>query len=100
MGRSRWFRLGTAVFPAALLLAVFAADTSAQSAYPTRAIEMVVAWAPGGGVDTTTRVITKHLSMELGVPVNITNKPGGNQIPAVMSVLQSRPDGYTLLAEH
>ncbi len=100
MAQRLWFHFSGATFLAVLLLVTSTADSSAQPAYPTKAIEVVVAWAPGGGVDTTTRVIAKHLSKELGVPVNITNRSGGNQIPGVMSVLKSPPDGYTLLAEH
>jgi len=45
------------------------------------------------------RVIAKALSKELGVPVNVTNKPGGNQIPGVLSVMSSPPHGYILLAD-
>jgi tripartite-type tricarboxylate transporter receptor subunit TctC len=74
-------------------------EASAQAKYPTRAIELVVAFAPGGGADAVARIMAKHLSTQLGVPVNIVNKAGGNQIPAVLSVLNARPDGYTLLEE-
>ena len=44
--------------------------------------------------------MAKHLSEELGVRVNVVNRPGGNQIPAVLSVLNAAPDGYTLLQEN
>ena len=67
--------------------------------YPTRAIEYVVPLAAGGGTDVAARVVAKALSKELDVPVNVTNKPGGNQIPGVLSVLTAAPNGYTLLAE-
>lgn len=85
-----------------MLVAVFALGTgatacySAQAAYPTKAINLTVAFAAGGGTDLAARVMAKHLTSQLGVPVNIVNKPGGNQIPAVMAVLSARPDGYTL----
>lgn len=72
---------------------------SAEAKYPTRAIELVVAFAPGGGADAVARIMAKHLSEQLGIPMNIVNKAGGNQIPAVLSVLNARPDGYTLLEE-
>jgi tripartite-type tricarboxylate transporter receptor subunit TctC len=72
---------------------------SAESRYPTKAIEYVVPLPAGGGTDVAARVIAKALSKELGVPVNVTNKAGGNQIPGVMSVLSSPPNGYTLLAD-
>lgn len=84
-----------------------AAGSSAQASgsakkgsdYPNKAIEFVVPLPAGGGTDVAARVIAKALSKELGVPVNVVNKPGGNQIPGVMSVLMAKPDGYTLLAE-
>jgi tripartite-type tricarboxylate transporter receptor subunit TctC len=72
---------------------------SAEPRYPTKAIEYVVPLPAGGGTDVAARVIAKALSKELGVPVNVTNKPGGNQITGVMSVLSSPPNGYTLLAD-
>jgi tripartite-type tricarboxylate transporter receptor subunit TctC len=72
---------------------------SAEPRYPTKAIEYVVALPAGGGTDVAARVIAKALSRELGVPVNVTNKPGGNQITGVMSVMSSPPNGYTLLAD-
>lgn len=100
MSMQRWIHSSGTVFLGLLSLVASTSDGFPQTAYPTKAIEVVVCWEPGGGVDTMTRVITKHLSKELGVPVNITNRPGGNRIPGVMSVLESRPDGYTLLAEN
>lgn len=76
-----------------------AGSSGKGSAYPNKAIEYVVPLPAGGGTDVAARVIAKALSKELGVPVNVVNKPGGNQIPGVMSVLMAEPDGYTLLAE-
>ncbi|MDI7261040.1 MAG: tripartite tricarboxylate transporter substrate binding protein [Thermodesulfobacteriota bacterium] len=71
----------------------------AQAKYPTKAIELVVAFSPGGGSDAVARIMGKYLSAQLDVPINIVNKPGGNQIPAVLSVLNARADGYILLQE-
>ena len=87
------------------LIAVFAALVSAlpsvshAAGWPKKAIQWVVVFSPGGGSDTIARVLTPHLSRELGVPVNVINKPGGNQIPAITYVMNSRPDGYTLIQE-
>lgn len=92
---SVWWLAAVSLALTTLLVAL--AARTAQAAYPTKAIEVTVAFAPGGGADTTSRLIAKHLSADLGVPVNILNKPGGNQIPAVLSVLSARADGYTLL---
>ncbi len=99
MFRQKWV-VGLGVILAGMaLMAVFSMAFSAETKYPTKAIEFVVAFTPGGGADAVARIIAKHISGPLGVPVNVTNKPGGNQIPAVLSVLKSRPDGYTLLSE-
>ena len=67
--------------------------------YPRKAIQLVVSFSPGGGSDVVARVVAKYLAAELGVPVNVVNKEGGNQIPAILSVLNAAPDGYTLLQE-
>lgn len=72
---------------------------SARPSYPSRAIEFVVPFAPGGSSDVAGRIIAKYLSAELGVPVNVTNKGGGNQVPAAMYVLAASANGYVLLEE-
>jgi tripartite-type tricarboxylate transporter receptor subunit TctC len=65
--------------------------------YPRKPIELVITFAAGGGTDVLARIAAKYLSEELGRPVNVVNKPGGNSIPGVMSVMSAAPDGYTLL---
>lgn len=82
-----------------LILSTGFSTFAAEFKYPTRAIEYVVPFPAGGGTDVAARVIAKALSKELGVPVNVTNKPGGNQIPGVLSVMSSSPHGYVLLAD-
>jgi tripartite-type tricarboxylate transporter receptor subunit TctC len=69
----------------------------AQSNYPRRPVSLVVTFAAGGGTDVLARIAAKYLSEELGRPVNVVNKPGGNSIPGAMSVLSAAPDGYNLL---
>jgi tripartite-type tricarboxylate transporter receptor subunit TctC len=94
----RFFR---SLFVLIIFLIGFSALTahSAELRYPTKAIEYVVPFPAGGGTDVAARVVAKALSKELGVPVNVTNKAGGNQIPGVMSALSAPPNGYTLLAD-
>ena len=67
--------------------------------YPSRAIEVVCAGGAGSGGDTLLRVICKYLADELGVPVNVINTTGGSGVPAVQSVLEAQPDGYTLMGD-
>ncbi|HEU5406669.1 MAG TPA: tripartite tricarboxylate transporter substrate binding protein [Nitrospira sp.] len=74
-----------------------ASHAEAQRDYPRKPIALVVTFAAGGGTDVVARVVAKHLSKELGQPVNVVNQPGGNSIPGAMSVMTAKPDGYTLL---
>jgi tripartite-type tricarboxylate transporter receptor subunit TctC len=71
-----------------------------QEKYPTRAIDIIVPTGPGGSTDLTTRIIAAELKKIWGVPVNVVNKTGGNMIPALLEVLESKPDGYTMFADN
>jgi len=70
-----------------------------QEKYPTRPIDIIVPYAPGGGTDLAIRVVALYMNKKWGVPVNVINKPGGNTIPAGLEVFSAKPDGYTLLAD-
>lgn len=83
----------------ASVLTISTLPGTANAAWPEKAIQWVVVFAPGGGSDVIARTITPFISRELGVPVNVINKPGGNQIPAINYVMNSPPDGYILLQE-
>jgi tripartite-type tricarboxylate transporter receptor subunit TctC len=84
-----------------LVLAVLAGASAipavrAQPDYPTRDIEIVVPYAPGGPVDTATRLIQAELSRQLGGTVVVTNKGGAGGALAMYAVAKAKPDGYTL----
>ena len=66
-------------------------------AYPTKTISMVIALAPGGGVDTTGRFIGQKLSTVWGQPVVADNRPGAGGAIAAEAVARAAPDGYTFL---
>jgi len=82
-----------------LLASSFSAGgVCAQSpAYPTKSIRMVIALAPGGGVDTTGRFIGQKLSETWGRPVVADNRPGAGGSIAAETVARAAPDGHTLL---
>jgi tripartite-type tricarboxylate transporter receptor subunit TctC len=84
----------------AVAIAAFAAGSAhAQSpAYPSKPIRMVIALAPGGGVDTTGRYVGAKLTQAWGQPVVADNRPGAGGSIASDIVAKSPPDGYTLLA--
>jgi tripartite-type tricarboxylate transporter receptor subunit TctC len=64
--------------------------------YPTRAIEFVVPFGVGGGVDALCRALAPLLEKRLGVPVAVVNKPGGNSVVALNYVKGQPADGYTI----
>jgi tripartite-type tricarboxylate transporter receptor subunit TctC len=65
--------------------------------YPTRPVRWIIGFPPGGGADTVARIIGPWLSERLGQPVIIENRPGASTNIAVQAVVNSPPDGYTLL---
>ena len=83
---------------AALLLLAAAGAAQAQApAYPAKSIRMVIALAPGGGVDTTGRLIAGRLNQMWNVPVVADNRPGAGGSIASDLVAKAPPDGYTIL---
>src|SRR5579864_7473841 len=71
---------------------------SAQSdAYPTRTVRWVVPYTAGGATDVLSRLICQYLSERLGQPFIVENKPGAGSNIGTQAVINSAPDGYTLL---
>lgn len=82
-----------------MLTGFFAAGMAcAQTAnYPVRPVRMIIALAPGGGVDTTGRFIAQKLTEAWGQSVVSDNRPGAGGSIAAELVAKAPPDGYTLL---
>ena len=80
------------------LAALVAPGASAQDAFPSRPVRLIVPVAPGGGIDTAFRLLAPAWSEQLGQPVVVENRPGGGQIVGSDLVAKAKPDGYTLLA--
>lgn len=68
-----------------------------QEKYPSRTIEMVVAFPAGGFADITGRILAEEMSKVLNVPITPVNKGGAAGSLAATSVLKSPKDGYTVL---
>jgi tripartite-type tricarboxylate transporter receptor subunit TctC len=80
----------------ALIVAASATAATAQT-YPNRPIRLLLGFPPGGAVDIIARLYGQALSVRLGQPVVIENKPGTGGNLASDMVAKSAPDGYTLL---
>ncbi len=82
---------------ALLAVAVVSAQPAAAADYPTRNINLIVPFPPGGGVDTVGRVIAQKLTDALGQQVLVLNKPGAGSVIGVRDAAKATPDGYTIL---
>jgi tripartite-type tricarboxylate transporter receptor subunit TctC len=87
-------RLVTMVF-AALLLSAGAA--TAQDKYPSRAIKVIVPYAPGGATDIVARIVGDEFQKVTGQPFVVLNKPGAFGMLAIDEMVKAAPDGYTLM---
>jgi tripartite-type tricarboxylate transporter receptor subunit TctC len=81
-----------------LCITAVATPALAQDKYPTRPIRMVVGFTPGGGPDLIARLMAPVLANLLGVQVVVDNRGGAGGMIADEIVLNSVPDGYTVLA--
>jgi tripartite-type tricarboxylate transporter receptor subunit TctC len=68
-----------------------------EAAFPTKAVELVVAFPAGGSTDQMIRPLAEAASSVLGQQVVVVNKPGGNGTIGTGEVARARPDGYTVL---
>jgi tripartite-type tricarboxylate transporter receptor subunit TctC len=78
-----------------LLAALFV--TPARADYPSRTVEIVVPFAPGGGTDLIARVVAERLSEQMRQRFVIINRPGASTNIGTAAVVNAAPDGHTLL---
>lgn len=77
--------------------AMCALPTAFAQAYPTRAVRIVVPWAPGGLVDTGGRVVADAISKNLGQAATVENLPGAAGTLGADQVARATADGHVLL---
>jgi tripartite-type tricarboxylate transporter receptor subunit TctC len=80
-----------------IALALIFSATAAAQEWPSKAVRIVVAYPPGGGIDVLGRQLAEKLTRTWAQPVVVENKPGANTILATDAVAKSAPDGHTIL---
>ncbi len=92
------FLCGVAVLFLHISLILPVANTAETRDFPSRPVEIIISFSPGGTLDLATRILGPELSRVLKVPVIITNKAGGGGAVGTEYAASARPDGYTILA--
>jgi tripartite-type tricarboxylate transporter receptor subunit TctC len=80
----------------AVMITAAATLALAQARYPSRTIEIVVAYGPGGSTDLVARALAQKFQDRLGQSVVVLNKPGGSGTIGASVAARAAPDGYTL----
>ena len=65
--------------------------------YPSKAIKVIVPYAPGGGADSFARLSAPELEKILGAQLIIENMAGANSAIGAQAMARAKPDGYTLM---
>ncbi|MDM0034298.1 tripartite tricarboxylate transporter substrate-binding protein [Variovorax sp. J22P271] len=92
-GRRRFLQAGAAV----AAVAAGSLPVSAQSAWPTRAIRIIVPYAAGQGADVLARLIGNELSLTLNQGIVVDNRAGAGGNIGAAAAAKSPPDGYTFV---
>ncbi|MDN8613711.1 tripartite tricarboxylate transporter substrate binding protein [Variovorax ginsengisoli] len=79
------------------MLLAHSPSVSAQAAYPSRAIKLIVPFPAGGGTDLIAREVANKVAVSNGWSIIIDNKPGSGGNLGVDAAAKSAPDGYTLV---
>lgn len=81
---------------AGLAAAAFGPAPAVAQDYPSRPINLIVGFPPGGSNDIVARILAPRLGEALGQPVVVVNKPGSNALIGTDFVAKAPPDGYTI----
>jgi len=75
---------------------LLAQSVMAAESYPVRPIRMIIPVAPGGGADTTGRLIAGEMGKQMGQQVVVENRPGSGGVIGFEATARATPDGYTI----
>ncbi|MSQ70064.1 MAG: tripartite tricarboxylate transporter substrate binding protein [Betaproteobacteria bacterium] len=85
-----------AAFIAAMGLACCMGQAAQAQTYPAKTIRLIISFPPGGITDLLARALAQGLQANMGQPVIVDNRPGGNFVIAAEAAAKAAPDGYTL----
>ena len=80
-----------------VLILVLAGSLASAQSYPNKPVRILVPYAAGGAVDVLARTIGQALAKSWGQQMVVDNRPGAGGIIASQALIQSPPDGYTLI---
>ena len=81
------------------LPALHARPAAAQAPWPSRPIRLLAPYTPGGGVDTTARLLAIPMGAALGQPVVVENRPGAGGSLGAGELARANPDGHTIMVD-
>jgi len=90
-------RGGRTALGVAFAAALAGAPAYAEEPYPSRPVEIIVPFAPGGATDLVARLLCEGLGRRLGQSFVAVNRPGANTNLGTLAAVRSNPDGHTLL---
>jgi len=80
-----------------LVLALGVLGSGLAAEFPTKEVQIIIPWAPGGATDLVFRALAASTSKHLGKAVVVVNKAGGGGAVGYTEAMQARPDGHTLV---
>jgi len=80
-----------------MMLVAAPTAASAQAGYPAQPVRVIVTTAPGGGLDTFSRLIAREFTERAGQQFIVDNRPGAGTTIGSAAVARAKPDGYTVL---
>lgn len=94
------YGLKTLLIGLVVVVAIFVQGLPAVNAeYPEKPVSVIVPWGAGGGMDVPTRLLADYVSKQWNQQIQVVNKPGASGVTGTLEVIQSGPDGYTLLGD-
>jgi len=85
------------IFTLGMIFSLFHQSSFAQDKFPSKPINLIVPYAPGGSNDLVARLLSGPLSVELNQPVVVINKTGAGGAIGTAELANANPDGYNLV---